>query len=115
MISWVQILYGAAISGVIAAIALAFAAKDSRTRIAAGGAGATAAGAMAWNAILRGAHGDEFFTDAPIAFIPASWQDTGSGVFALAATTVVLGVGVIPTAPARQLAAYSSLCGLAAF
>jgi hypothetical protein len=115
MISWAQIAYGAVLSGLLAAIALAFTARDNRAGTAISGAVATAAGAIAWNAILRAAHGDQFFTDAPVAVLPASWQDTGSGVFAIAAATLVLGVLVVPTTPARRLALYASLCGLAAF
>jgi hypothetical protein len=34
-----------------------------------------------------------FFTDAPIRVFPASWQDTGSGVCALAAAVLVVGFG----------------------
>ncbi|MFF4605730.1 hypothetical protein ACFY12_23685 [Streptomyces sp. NPDC001339] len=31
----------------------------------------------------RATHGTQFFTDAPVAVFPISWQDTGSGVFAV--------------------------------
>ncbi|GAA2386524.1 hypothetical protein GCM10010255_12350 [Streptomyces coeruleofuscus] len=34
--------------------------------------------------MLRAAHVEPFFTDAPIAVFPVSWQDAGSWVFALA-------------------------------
>jgi hypothetical protein len=115
MISWAQIGYGAALSAVVAAVALALAARGQRVLVATGGAVATAAGALAWNAILRAAHGDQFFTDAPIGILPASWQDTGSAVFALAAATLILGMLAVPTIAARRLAAYAILCGLAAF
>jgi hypothetical protein len=36
--------------------------------------------ALAWNAILRATHASQFFTDAPLRLLPASWQDTGLGV-----------------------------------
>jgi hypothetical protein len=115
MISWVQISYGAVLSGVVAAISLALTAREHRVVTAIVGGLATAAGAAAWNAILRAAHGAQFFTDAPVVFVPASWQDTGSGVFALALVAVVLGTAVLPGAPARRLVGYASLCGLVAF
>jgi hypothetical protein len=54
---------------------------------------AAAAGPVAWNAILRATRADQFFTDAPIPVFPISWQDTGSGVFAVATLASVLGLG----------------------
>jgi hypothetical protein len=47
--------------------------------------------------------------------MPASWQDAGSGVFAVAATAVVLGLGPLGSQPARRTVALSLLAGLAAF
>jgi len=47
--------------------------------------------------------------------LPASWQDTGSGVFALGVATVALALGPLATAPSRRAAALALLCGLAAF
>jgi hypothetical protein len=80
-----------------------------------GGGVATGVGPAAWNAILRAAHGDQFFTDVPVVVLPASWQDTGSGVFAVAAAGLLLGAGVLPAVPARRVAGYALVCGLAAF
>jgi hypothetical protein len=86
-----------------------------RITVAAAAGFATAAAAVAWNAVQRAAHGDQFFTDAPLAILPASWQDTGSGIFALAMVSLVLGFVVLPSQPARRIAGYACLCGLAAF
>jgi hypothetical protein len=47
--------------------------------------------------------------------LPASWQDTGSGVFALAVAAVGLAVGPLAAAPARRTTGLAALCGLAAF
>lgn len=71
MLSWASILYGAALS---AAVALAVVAPRHAAVIAAGVA-ATAAGPVSWNAILRATHASQFFTDAPVAVLAASWQD----------------------------------------
>jgi hypothetical protein len=60
-------------------------------------------------------HANQFFTDAPLRLLPASWQDIGSGVFALAAAAVLLGIGPLATAPARRTIGLAVLCGLAAF
>jgi hypothetical protein len=115
MLSWFQIGYGALLSGLLAGIALFFLARPRRLPVAVAGAVATIAGAVAWNAILHAAHGNQFFTDAPIVVLPASWQDTGSGVFALAAAGLLLGAGVLPAVPERRVAGYAAVCGLAAF
>jgi hypothetical protein len=115
MISWAQILYGAGLSAAAAAIALALTTRPRRGLVIALGALATAAGPIAWNAILHATHATTFFTDAPLAVLPASWQDTGSGVFALAATTLVLGLGPLAATPTRRVASQALLCGLVAF
>ena len=90
MISWATVLYGAALTFVLVAAA----ALSARQRLASVLAAATASagGAIAWNALLHATGGHNFFADAPVAVLHVSWQDTGSGVFALAATSVVLGL-----------------------
>jgi hypothetical protein len=115
MLSWASILYGAAVSAVLAGAALAALARPRHATVIAAGVVATAAGPAAWNAILRATHASQFFTDAPLRLLPASWQDTGSGVFALAATAVLLGLGPLAAAPARRTIGLAALCGLAAF
>jgi len=115
MIGWLQIGYGAALSALVAGVGGWIVARDRCWAVAIGAAVAAAAGPLAWNAVLRAAHGQQFFTDAPLVVMPASWQDLGSGVFALAAATVVLGVMVLPGEAARRVAGYALLCGLAAF
>ncbi|WP_318209423.1 MULTISPECIES: hypothetical protein [unclassified Streptomyces] len=114
MIDWPQILYGAALSAIVAALLLALALRPRRPAAIIMGALAAAAGAIAWNGILRAAHGDRFFTDASLAVLPVSWQDTGSGVFALAAAALVLGLGPLRAEPARRAVGGALLAGLAA-
>ena len=65
--------------------------------------------------LANAAHGDQFFTDAPIVGLPASWQDTGSGVFALATASLILGLLALPTINARRVTGYALICGLVAF
>ncbi len=115
MLSWASILYGAALSAALAGVALAVLARPRQATVIAAGVAATVAGPVAWNAILRATHASQFFTDAPVAVLPASWQDTGSGVFALAATAVLLGVGPLAGAPSRRTISLAALCGLVAF
>ncbi|MFE6097766.1 hypothetical protein ACFQ7M_38265 [Streptomyces massasporeus] len=108
MIGWGQILYGAALSAVVGLL-LALVLRGRRPLVITTGALAAAAGPIAWNAILRAAHGEQFFTDAPLTAFPVSWQDTGSGVFALATTALILGLGPLRNEPARRTVAYSLL------
>jgi hypothetical protein len=115
MIGWSVILYGAALSALLAAALVGLAARGHRVSAAIGAAVGAAAGPIAWNAILRATHADMFFTDAPVRFMPASWQDTGSGVFALAGAVLILGLWPLRSQPAHKATTYALLAGLAAF
>ncbi len=72
MLSWASILYGAALSAVVAGAVLAAVARPRRLAVILTGMLATAAGPLAWNAILRATHASQFFTDAPLRLLPAS-------------------------------------------
>jgi hypothetical protein len=115
VISWGSIAYGAVLSGVAAAALVALALRERRPAVFVGAGLCAAAGPLAWNAVLRDADASGFFVDAPVAVIPASWQDTGSGVWALALTALVLGLGPLAQATGRRLALVALLTGLAAF
>jgi hypothetical protein len=113
MLSWATILYGAAVSAV-PAVVLALLAGQRRARVLFGVALGTAAGPIAWNTILRITRADQFFVDAPVPLFPISWQDTGSGVFAVAALTLILGLAAAPTGTARHTALLALLGGVSA-
>src|SRR5215216_1639449 len=115
MLSWGSILYGAGLSAVAAGALFAIVARPRQPAVILAGVLAAATGPLAWNAILRATHASQFFTDAPLRLLPASWQDTGSGVFAFAVTAALLGVGPLAAAPARRTIRLAALCGLAAF
>ncbi|AEV85168.1 hypothetical protein ACWT_4146 [Actinoplanes sp. SE50] len=115
MLSWGTMIYGAALSALLAAVLVAAAVRPRRPAVIATAAIGALLGPLAWNAILRAAHGAQFFTDAPVAVLPASWQDTGSGVFTIAVTALALGLGPLAAGTGRRLAATAALAGLAAF
>jgi hypothetical protein len=115
MISWETILYGAALSAVAAGALVAIARRERRPSVVLLAALSAAAGALAWNAVLHRVHGSEFFVDAPLALLPASWQDTGSGVFATALASAALGLGPLRRDTALHASSAALLCGLAAF
>jgi hypothetical protein len=112
--SWAQMLYGALLSGLAAAALAWLAGGDRRPLAVALTALSAVLGPLAWNAILRAAHGDSFFTDAPIVVFPISWQDTGSGVFAIAAGALILGAGPLRAKPAAAVTRLAALAGLGA-
>ena len=115
MISWASILYGAALSAVAAALFVLLTRRDRRFDVLAAAALSGALGPLIWNAILHRVGASEFFVDAPIAVMPASWQDTGSGVFTVAVAALVFGFGPGRNETGRRIAWLSLLCGLAAF
>jgi hypothetical protein len=115
VISWATIAYGTALTAIAAAAAVGLVLRERRGRVLVAAALSAGAGSFAWNAILHDTGGEGFFVDAPLAVIPASWQDTGSGVFATATSTILLGFGPLRATSAGRLAATAAACGLAAF
>jgi hypothetical protein len=114
-ISWGSILYGALLSAIAAALLVFVVERFRRADLAAAAALSGAMGPLVWNAILHRGGGSEFFVDAPVTVMPASWQDTGSGVFAVAVATLVCGFGPARSEAGRHVALLSLLCGLGAF
>jgi hypothetical protein len=76
MLSWASIVYGAALSAIVAGAALTALARPRQPAVILTGALAAAAGPLGWNATLRATPASQFFTDAPLRLSPASWQDT---------------------------------------
>lgn len=114
MLPWDVIAYGAALSAVLALLLVLALARERRPAVLASVVFATAAGPVAWNAILRATRADQFFTDAPIPVFPISWQDTGSGVFAVATLASVLGLGALRADTGRQVGMLATLGGISA-
>jgi hypothetical protein len=116
MISWGQIFYGAALSTVVAAVVFVLVKRERRPRALTAALAATFLGPVAWNAILHraGNPSDGFFVDIPLRPFPVSWQDTGSGVFTLAAASVLLGLA-LPRDPARHVLGLAALAATVAF
>lgn len=114
MIAWTTILRGAALTALFSALALLVVAREHRPSVLSLAVAASALGPVTWNAILRATHASRFFTDAPIAVFPVSWQDTGSGVFALALMAILLGFGPLRREQAQRLMALALLIGVVA-
>jgi len=70
MLSWGTMLYGAALSALLTAVLVAAAIRPRRPTVIATAAAGALLGPLAWNAILRAAHGAQFFTDAPVVSCP---------------------------------------------
>ena len=114
VLPWSTVAYGAVLSAILAGVLVALAVRPRRLAVIAAAAVAAGAGPLAWNAILNRLGAAEFFVDAPVPVFPISWQDTGSGVFALAVSAVVLGLGPLARAPGRRVALTALLAGVAA-
>ena len=115
MLAWSTIAYGAVVSAVLATGAAALLMRTRRRQVALTVGLCALAGPLMWNSILRATHAREFFTDAPLVVLPASWQDTGSGVFTIALAALALGFGPLAGAPARRTAVLAGVAGLIAF
>jgi hypothetical protein len=114
VLPWSIVAYGAPLSAVVAVILVTVAVRPWRPAVIVAAGLSAAMGPAAWNAILNAVHASEFFTDAPMAVFPISWQDTGSGVFTLALAALVLGLGPLGAAPGRQVALSALLAGVSA-
>jgi len=112
MLSWSTIAYGATLSALSAAILVAVAGRPGRVTVIVTAAASAFLGPFTWNAILRATQASSFFHDAPLAIFPVSWQDTGSGVFALATATMLLGLGPLARDPSHRLVALALLTAL---
>lgn len=87
-------LYGAALSAVLAVLVVAVLARDRRPRMLATAAAAAFLMPLAWNSILAATGATSAFShDLPFRPFPVSWQDTGSGVFTLAGAAVAFALG----------------------
>ena len=116
MIGWGQVFYGAALTTVIAAVVLVFAKRERSPGVLGPGLAAAFLGPLAWNSILQRAatEADAFFVDIPFKPFPVSWQDTGSGVFTLAAASLFLGVA-LRREPAGRMLGVAAVVALVAF
>lgn len=115
MISWSSVIYGAVLSALFAAVLVFLIGRERRVGVIAAAAAGAIAGPVAWNAILIAVDGSQFFVDAPVPWFPVSWQDTGSGVFTLAALLLIFGAGPLRAATGRRVLVLSVLAALAAF
>jgi hypothetical protein len=110
-----QMLYGAVISGALAAILVAFAGNRRRPAVVLAAGLAALVMPLAWNLMLRKTGATGLFShDLPFTPFPISFQDTGSGVFTLAGASVALGLGTAREQAAPRVVGLALLTALAA-
>src|SRR5438045_8508626 len=112
MPSWGAVAFGVVLSGIVAAAALALGLRERRASVLVVGGLAAALAPLCWDLILRHTGGD-FFVDAPGVVFPVSFEDAGSGVFAVAFSALALGFGPLRAATGQRLALAVATCGLA--
>lgn len=107
-------LYGAALSALLAAILVTLPFRPRRISTVLTAATSAFLGPVSWNWVLRstGATG-AFSHDAPVPPMPISWQNVGSAVTTLALAGVLLGLGPL-NANARRSSVIALLSALAA-
>lgn len=113
MPSWGATIWGILASAVLALLAARLIARERRLSVLGAVAAAALLGPLVWDLVLRHTGGN-FFVDAPGYVFPVSWEDTGSGVFAAAIASLLLGFGPQRADPARWVAVNVLICGLAA-
>ena len=114
VIGWGTVLYGAALTLVLVALG-ALALRERSLPVIATCALTAACAAIAWNAVLIDADAGGFFVDAPIAVIPVSWQDTGTGIWTLALVSLILGLTVGRSRRAADVTWLAAASALIAF
>jgi hypothetical protein len=102
------------LSAILAAVLVTLVVRPRQAAVIATATLSAVVGPVAWNAILHTVGGSEFFVDAPIAVFPVSWQDTGSGVFTLAAASLLLGLGPLGAESGRRVVVAAVLAAVAA-
>jgi len=114
--SYSTMLFGAVVSAVVAALAGTLSAPvRRRPPLLATVALSALLGPLAWNCILRTTGATAAFShDLPFKPFPISWQDTGSGVFALAVAFTALSLGAAAHQRPRHVAAQAATAALAA-
>lgn len=113
MPSWGATIWGVIASAVLAALLGRLVLRRRRPAVLAAMAAAAALGPLLWDLILRHTGGD-FFVDAPGSVFPVSFEDTGSGVFAVALGALLLGFGPERSSAGRTVATTALTCGIAA-
>ena len=114
MITWTVLAYGAALTALAAGLLVWFVGKERDPGLVALIVVTAVAAVVGWNSILQVTSADQFFTDLPGKVFPISWQDFGSGLFALAAVALILGFGPRRADPARKVMTLAGLAGLGA-
>lgn len=112
VLPWSSVAYGAVLSATLAAVLIALTVHHTATggdrhygHRHGGGPGGVERDSQqrARPRVLR---------RCPDSAFPISWQDTGSGVFALALAALVLGLGPLAAEPGRRVALTALLAGL---
>lgn len=91
---YAQMLYGAALSAVLAFVLVALLGGSRRPAVLFAVALAGFVMPLCWNLVLRATGATGLFShDLPFKPFPISWQDTGSGVCTLAGASLIIALG----------------------
>lgn len=110
---WASVAWGVIASALVAGVGVRFLLRERRPAVLAAAAATALLGPLLWDLILRHTGGD-FFVDAPGYVFPVSFEDAGSGVFALAVGVLVLGLGPLRADSGRRVALVAIVAAAAA-
>lgn len=112
---YLQMLYGAVLSAALAAVLIAVLGRTRQPAILLAAALSAFVMPLAWNLILKTTQATGLFSyDLPFKPFPISWQDTGSGVFTLAGTSLIIALGPGRTYTPARVARLTALTAVAA-
>lgn len=114
VLPWSRILFGSIVGPVAGAIVLwLLHERDRRTLLTA--AAGVFTGTWLWNLMLNVRHATTIDGDIPFKPFPISWQDTGTGIFALAIATTLLLATVHRYPPGHRTLKIAGIAAAAAF
>ena len=113
VLPWSHILFGSLIGPAIGVVALMLLSERQPRTLLTVAAG-VCCGTWIWNTMLNVRQAGVIDVDIPFKPFPISWQDTGTGVFAFAAATLLLVATVHRNEPGRRTLKIAGIAALAA-
>jgi hypothetical protein len=114
VVPWSQLLFGS-LFGPAVGVAVLWILGEQRLRTLATVAGAVFAGTWLWNLMLNVRSATVIDGDIPFRLFPISWQDIGTGIFALAFAAVALTATVHRNEPGHRTLKVAGIAAVAAF
>ena len=113
VLPWTHVLYGSLI-GPLVGVAVLWLFRERNVVALSITAVGVCGGTWLWNAMLNVRHANVIDGDIPFRPFPISWQDTGTAVFAFAATALLLLITIHQHQPGYRTLKLAGIASLAA-